>query len=41
MLRGFVGREIGLWAMGIVGLIFFDLFDECILTAFFLALSAV
>ena len=28
-------REIGLWVMGIVGLFFLGLFDECSLRAFF------
>ena len=35
----FVGREIGLWVMGIEELVFFGLFDECILRAFFLAFN--
>ena len=30
MLWVFIGREISLWVMGIVGLVFFGLFDECI-----------
>ena len=30
-----VGREIDLWIMGIVGVFFLSLFDECILRAFF------
>ena len=34
-----VGREIGLWVVGIVGLFFLDLFDVCILKAFFLAFN--
>ena len=39
MLCVFVGREIGLWVMGIVGLVFFGLFHVCILRAFFLAFN--
>ena len=39
MLCVLVGREIGLWVMGMVGFVFFGLFDECILRAFFLALN--
>ena len=39
MLCVFVIREIGLWVMGIVGLVFFGLFDECIFRAFFLAFN--
>ena len=31
----FVGREKGLWVMGIVGLFSLSLFDKCILRAFF------
>ena len=30
-----VGRKLGLWVKGIVGLIFFGLCNECILRAFF------
>ena len=39
MLCMFVGREIRLWVTGIVGLVFFGLFDKCILRAFFLAFN--
>ena len=39
MLCGLVGREIGLWVMGIVGLFFSGLYDECILRAFFLVFN--
>ena len=39
MLCKFVGREISLWVIGIVGLVFFGLLDECILRAFFLAFN--
>ena len=35
MLCMLMGREIGLWVMGIVGLVFLGLFDECILRTFF------
>ena len=35
MLCVLVDREICLWVMGIVGLVFFGLFDECILRSFF------
>ena len=30
-----VGRKMGVWLIGIVGVIFFSLFDKCILRAFF------
>ena len=33
MLCVFVGRNIGLWVMGRVGLVFFGLFEDCILRA--------
>ena len=39
MLRVFVGRDIDLWVIGRVWLVFFGLFDECILRAFFLAFN--
>ena len=32
-----VGREIGLWVIGIVGELFLSLQDECMLKVFFLA----
>ena len=35
MLCLLLDREIDLWVIGLVGLVFLGLFDECILRAFF------